>query len=364
MIEFSGLKIQNKKYKNKILSNFSKIINKSNFILGKEISQLETHLSNKVNSKFCSLVSSGTSAIEIGLKSLGVKKNDEIITTSFTWVSTIEAIINLGAKPIYVDINRNSFLIDESLIEKKISKRTKAIITVSLFGLPPNLKAISKMAKKYGLYLIDDGAQSFGSKIDGKSICNYVDLYTTSFFPTKILGCFGDGGAIFTNNKILNEKFKMISNHGKKNGKFKIVGNNFRFDTIQALVLKEKIKDINFNINQRRQVAKKYKKYLSNNIYFQNSSNLKDHVYNYFSIVSNKRKKIIKELRKKNIQSKIYYEIPIHQEKAYLNYNPKNLSLPVTENISKKILSLPIYPDLKLKEIRFICNTINKILSK
>ena len=306
------------------------------------------------------MVSSGTSAIEVGLKALGIKSGDEVITTSFTWVSTSEAIVNVGAKPIFIDIKKDNFLIDENLIEKKISKKTKAILTVSLFGSPVNIQKISKIAKKYGLYLIDDGAQSFGSKIGKKSICDFVNLYTTSFFPTKILGCFGDGGAIFTNNKQLDEKFKSISNHGKLNGRFKFIGNNFRFDTIQAVVLKEKIKDLKQNISHRRRIAYAYKKNLSKKIHHQIHD--RDHVFNYYSILLNNRKKILKILKKNKISTKIYYEKPIHKEIVYKKYFNKKTFLPITEEISKKILSLPIYPGLKSAQIKFICNIINKNL--
>jgi len=329
-----------------------KVFKSNQFILGPNVKELESKLSNYIKSKYCISTSSGTDALLISLMAIGIKNGDEVITTAFTYIATVEVILRLGAKPIFVDIKSSTGLIDENDIKKKITKKTKAIIAVSLFGNIPNFKKIKSFAK--GITVIEDAAQSFGSYYNGKFSCNLSDIGCTSFYPTKNLSCFGDGGAIFTNSLNLAKKINLIRNHGEKEKyNSSILGICGRLDEIQAAVLIEKLKMFNNEVKKRIFFSKKLEEILKD-FSLSKEKNTKI-AYNTFPILVKNRKKIIQKLKKYKIKYATYYPIPIHKQKIIssdIKINLKN-----TEIFCKNIINLPVHPYidqkylLKLKNI-------------
>lgn len=353
---------KNKSLKKKILSKIDKIIKSGNFILGPEVFELENKLKKIVKSKYCITTGSGTDALLIALMAIGVKRGDEVISSPFTFVSTIEVIRLLGAVPIFVDINIKTFNIDENLIQKKITKKTKAIIAVSLFGQPANFSQINKIAKKKKIIVIEDGAQSFGSTHKGKKSCNLSSIGCTSFFPTKTLGGFGDGGACFTNNKKLAKKIFQIRSHGQfKKYNYKLIGINGRLDTIQAGIIIEKLSYFENEVKLRNKVAKNYDNLILKfkkkiNIPYINPLNKS--AYAQYSILLKNREKTIKNFIKKKIPYAIYYPKPIY---TYHPYRKFKVKCPVTERVCKEIISIPMHPYIKeAEQKKIIMNLIER----
>ena len=364
-IEFTNIKdpkINNKLIKKKI----SKVIDNKNFILGKEVNILESKLSNFVNTKYSLTVSSGTDALLISLLSLNLKKNSEVITPAFSYISSAEVILRAGLKPIFCDIEPDTALIDLKKLEKKISKKTSCIIVVSLFGQIPDVLGLKNIKKKYKIPIIEDAAQSFGSKFENKYSCSLFDIGCTSFFPTKPLGCFGDGGAIFTNNKKIYNNSKQLRQHGqKKKYYFYIKVKNAIFDTIQAAVLIEKLKKLKSSINRKKQIYKKYTQFLekNQNIKFLKLKKKYTSSFPLFNVLVKKRDKLRLYLKKKNIPTNIYYPLSLNDQKIFKNLNMKNKMFN-SKKLAKTIISLPFHLSLKDKEIKYIAENINKFYKK
>lgn len=340
--------------KDKVQKKFDKIISSGSFILGNNVKALEQKLANFTKSNYCISVSSGTDALLISLMALNIKKNDEIITTAFTYVATVEVILRLGAKPILVDINKKTGLIDENEIKKNINKNTKAIIAVSLFGNLPDFSNIKKISPN--IKIIEDAAQSFGSKLNNKYSCNLSDIGCTSFYPTKNLSCFGDGGAIFTNSKKLANKMMIIRVHGeKKKYNSEFLGVCGRLDEMQAAVLLEKFKIFKSELKQRISIGNKINKIVRSSLVSLDNSQI---AYNTFPILVKNREELVKIFEKNKIQYGIYYPIPIHRQKFF----PKKYykQLPITDFFSKHILSLPVNPYINNKKY---LSLISKILN-
>lgn len=335
---------QNKLINKKVQKRFKTILGSGKFILGKNIEKIENQLKKQVKSKHCLTTSSGTDALLISLMAIGIKNGDEVITTAFTYIATVEVILRLGAKPVFADIKRTSGLIDENDVKKKITKKTKAIIGVSLFGNIPNFKKIKSFAKD--VFVIEDAAQSFGSSYNGNFSCNLVDIGCTSFYPTKNLSCFGDGGAIFTNSLKLAKKINLIRNHGeKKKYNSSILGICGRLDEIQAAVLIEKLKIFKNEIKKRIYFGKKLQEILKD-FSLSKEKNTKI-AYNTFPILVKNRKKIIKKLEKHKIDYATYYPIPIHKQKIISSNRKVNLKN--TEIFCKHIINLPVHPYIDQK---------------
>jgi UDP-2-acetamido-2-deoxy-ribo-hexuluronate aminotransferase len=360
-MNFFDLAEQNKLLNFKIKKKIDKIFNHNKYILGPEIYELEKKLSKFTGSKYVVTCSSGTDAILMSLMAIGVKSGDEVITTAFTWMSNAEMIKLLGAKPVFIDVCSNTFNIDPEEIEKKITKKTKAILAVSLFGQAANFKEINKIAKKRNVIVIEDAAQSFGATHYDKYSCNLTDIAITSFFPTKPLGGYGDGGACFTKNKKIFDKLKMIRNHGqKKKGTNLILGLNGRLDTIQAAIILCKLDIFYKELKLRNKIA-----YIYDNE-FKDCSFIKtpfiekynNSVYAQYSILCEDRKKIIKNLKSEKIPFFIFYDKPVYKQKPY---RVSNLKLKNTDLLSKKILSIPFHPYLKFKSQRKIIDAIKKV---
>ena len=300
-IFFSDVPITNKKYKSLFIESFNNLLDQGKFIQGDQVFKFENKLKKFTGAKYATSVASGTDALIVSLMAIGIKPGDEIITTPFTWLSTTQAIIMLGAIPRFVDVDQNSLLIDENLIEKKINKNTKAILVVSLFGSMNNFKKLNKIKKKYGIFLVEDAAQSFGSVYKNYNSCNIADISCTSFFPTKTLGGLGDGGAIFTNKLKFYENAKMIKLNGQiKKNRASMIGYNARIDTLQAAFLNKKINTIKSYIERKREVAKFYIENINNNskckIVAQDHSQYS--CCSSFNIMVIKRDKLINHLKK------------------------------------------------------------------
>ncbi len=362
--EFNDLKSQYRLLKKDINLNINKVLNHGQYILGPEVSELEAKLSKKIKSKHCITVSSGTDALLIALMSLGIKRGDEIITSAFTYISTIEVIALLGAKPILVDINSYDFNINPYLIEKKISKKTKAILPVSLFGMPVDMGIINNIAKKNGnIPVIEDGAQSFGAIYKQRYSCNLSLIGCTSFFPSKPLGCYGDGGAVFTNNSTLAKKIRMLRQHGQGKIKFHhdMVGLCARMDTIQSAVLLSKLKTFDQETLNRIKVAEIYNNFFDSVgiPYLRDKKNIKC-IYSQYPIIVEDRKKLIKLFKKNDIPFAIYYPKMIHDQLPYKNLIKNKLDQ--SKVATNKIINLPISGYLKYRDQKKIMDVIIKFL--
>ncbi len=371
-MNFIDLKLQQKEIRSKIDNRIKNVLDSNSYILGEEVKDLENQLSIFCGAKHSICCSNGTDAIMLALMALDIGPGDGVITVPFTYIATIEAIAAVGATPILVDVYDSTFNIDVTKIEEavnKSNKQVKAIMPVDLFGLPARHRLINEIAKKYGLYVIDDAAQSFGASKYDKKIGTFSDITTTSFFPAKPLGCYGDGGAIFTDSDKLNNKLRSLAVHGQGEDKYDNVriGMNSRLDTIQAAILLEKLNIFPEEIEQRNFIASLYReKFEKLNIACQYIPKGYKSVYAQFSIILNseRQRNIIQEsLKKENIPSVVYYLIPGHLQKGYQYLGYKKGDFLVSENLSKRILSLPMHPYLNQDSIKKITNIIENNLN-
>ncbi len=359
-IDFAKLQYQYKLYKNEIDEAIHSVLNKSNYIMGEEISQLENSLEEYTNAKYAICCSSGTDALILAMMSIDIKPGDEIITTPFTFIATAEAIAFLGAIPVFVDIDEKTYNINSKLIEEKISSKTKAIIPVSLYGQPSDMDNIENIADKYNLKVIIDGAQSFGSTYNKETDSNLGDISTTSFFPAKPLGCFGDGGAVFTNNEDLAIKMRQLRVHGQnKRYHHKYIGMGGRLDTIQAAVLNVKLKYYEKDLTLRQEVATKYNQGLENKdlilpfVDYKATSSWAQ----YSARVKN-RDEVQKKLKEFGIPTAVHYPMPLHLQECFNYLGYKKGDFPISEIVSSQIMSLPMNPYLTKKEINYICEKL------
>ena len=350
------------KNKEKILKITDKVFSSGNLILSNEVRNFEHNFSKFTNNNFGIGVNSGTDALQIALMSIGIQKDDEVITVSNTAVPTISAIVSCNAKPVFIDVNENDFLMNASLIEEKITKKTKAIIPVNLYGQMANYKLIKKIAKKYNLKIIEDCAQSAGALYKKKASGSLGDLGAFSFYPTKNLGCYGDGGMIVTKNKRLYTNCKKLRKYGMtKNYYSEIHGVNSRLDEIQAAILNFQLTKLKSNISKRRKIAKIYNeniKTVSLDLPIENKDN--HHAYYVYVVKHPQRERIMNYLKDNNIFCNISYPYPVHSMKGYKYLNEKNNDLPITNKLSKKIFSLPMYPELSTIKLEKVINILNK----
>lgn len=360
MIDFANLKLDYKEHQEEINQAIKKTLETSQFIMGEAIEQLEQNLKDFVGCKYAITCSSGTSALLLALMALGIQKGDEVITTDFSFFASAEMIAFLGAKPIFVDINPETFNLNEQLIAQAITKKTKAILAVSLFGQTSDMDSINKIASFYNLPVIEDGAQSFGATYKNKRSGNLCTIGTTSFFPAKPLGCFGDGGAIFCNDETLSKKIAMLRVHGqKKRYHHSIIGISARLDSIQANILNVKLKYFSQKIQKRQEIAGLYFKFLKDlPIKLPFIQSHCSSTFAQFSILSKHRNALQKFLEKKAIPTAIHYPIPLHLQEAFQALCFSDKDFPNAIYCSKNILSLPLNPYLKPEEVEYICNSI------
>ncbi|MCX8010551.1 MAG: DegT/DnrJ/EryC1/StrS family aminotransferase [Ignavibacteria bacterium] len=364
-IQMVDLKRQYLSLKEEIDKAISEVLSSTQFILGPQVSEFEKNCSNYLGVNYAIGCANGTDALQIALMALDIKPGDEIITTPFTFVATTEVIALLGAKPVYVDIDENTFNINPALIREKITSKTKAILPVHLYGNPCEMDEIIKIAKEYNLFVIEDSAQAFGAEYKGKKVCSLGDIACISFFPSKNLGCYGDGGMLTTNDENLYQKIKMIASHGSKVRYVQeILSVNSRLDSIQEAILNVKIKFIDQFNDRRIQNANKYSKALEGISQVKTPILNKDgkHIFHQYTLKVERRDELHKHLLENKIPNAIYYPIPLHLQPAFKGYAEKG-SLPITERLSNEVLSLPMHPDLLDEEINFISETIRKFYS-
>jgi UDP-2-acetamido-2-deoxy-ribo-hexuluronate aminotransferase len=360
-IDFAKLTYQYNLYKDEIDKAIQKVLNHGRYIMGPEINELEENLSAFTGAKNSITCSSGTDALLLAMMAFDIKEGDEIITTPFTFIATAETIALLRAKPVFVDIDEKTYNIDASKIEEKITSKAKAIISVSLYGQPSDLDEINKIAKKYNLFHIVDGAQSFGATYNGKSEVHFCDVYTTSFFPAKPLGCYGDGGAVLTNSDKLAEKLKMLRIHGQnKRYHHKYIGLGARLDTIQAAILNVKLKHYKKDLSLRQEVAEKYTKKLKEieNIVLPFVKEDRTSAWAQYSIRIKNRDKTQQKLKEAGIPTAVHYPMPLHMQECFRYLDYKKGDFPVAERVSKEIMSLPMNPYLRDGEIDYITEKI------
>lgn len=374
MIKFWSYNREYSKYQRPLLRKINKTLLSGTTFFGNELSKFEKNFIKKNNAKYGVAVGSGTDALLIALKSIGVKVGDEIITVANTAIPTISAIINSGATPKLIDINHN-YLIDVQKIEKEINSRTKAIIPVHLYGQPCDMDSITKIAKKYNIPIIEDCAQAQGAIYKKKIVGNFGKFGCFSFYPTKILGAYGDGGFITTNDYKEYKKIKRIRFYGietenrnnKYNNKYYANENgvNSRLDEIQATILNYKLEKLSSFISRRREIAKLYLKELTNTDLTLpiEDPNVK-HVYHLFTVSHPNSREIVSQLKKEGVETRKIYPFPIHTMKAYRKIINNKKKLRMSEIKSKSIFCLPLYPELKNKEVKIICKILKKILKK
>ncbi len=359
-INFIDLKSQYQKYKEEIDSNIHEVLDSSGYIMGPKVASLEENLAQFVGVKHAISCSSGTDALILALMSIGIKPGYEIITTPFTFIATAEAIAFLGATPVFVDIDEETYNIDASLIEEKITSKTKAIIPVSLFGQISDMDAINTIAHKHDLIVIEDAAQSFGAEYNGHKSCALSDLATTSFFPAKPLGCYGDGGAVFTNSDELAKQIRIILNHGQtKRYVHSHIGINGRLDAMQAGVLNVKLKYFGEEIEQRQKIATQYNENLKNCILPIISQNNVSVWAQYCIRVSN-RENVLKKCSDKGVPTGVYYPIPLHLQEVFEYLGYKKGDFPIAEKVSLDIMALPMSAFLTQEEQDYIMEVINE----
>ena len=350
-----------KKERKKILSLVDKVFKSGSLVLSKEVSNFENNFSKFTNNKYGVGVNSGTDALRIALMAAGIKKDDEIITVSNTAVPTVCAIVECGAKPIFVDINEKDFLIDVSKIEEKINKKTKAIIPVNLYGQSADYEKINKIAKKFNLKVIEDCAQSAGSFYKGKPSGSHGDLAAFSFYPTKILGAYGDGGMVVTKNKNYFIKAKKLRKYGMSKLYYsEFHGVNSRLDEVQAAILNYQLGKLTQKIIKRRRIAKIYNENISNDKLIKPIESKNNyHGYYIYVVRHPQRNKFMSYLRKNNIFCNISYPFPVHSMKGYRHLHNRNEKLKITDKLSKQIFSLPMYPELEMSEVEKVIKVIN-----
>ena len=362
-IDFANLQLQYQKYKTDIDANIQAVLNKSNYIMGEEVHDLERELEKFTGAKHAITCSSGTDALLLAMMAIDIQSNDEIITTPFTFIATAETIALMKAKPVFVDIEPNTFNIDANLIEAAITSKTKAIMPVSLYGQPADMDAIQIIADKYNLKVIIDGAQSFGSTYNGKTDSNLGDISTTSFFPAKPLGCYGDGGAVFTNNDEYAKAIKMLRVHGQnKRYHHKYIGMGGRLDTIQAAVLLAKLPHYPQELADRQQVAQHYTDTLSDTLQTPVIRSNRSSAWAQYTVRVNNRDTLQAKLKDNGTPTAVYYPMPLHLQECFQYLNYKQGDFPISEQASEEVMSLPINAYLKIKDVNRISKTINELL--
>lgn len=358
-IDFANLQKHYLLYKDEIDTAVHAVMDKCNFIMGEEVSQLESNLAAYVGVKHAITCSSGTDALQLSLMAIDIAPGDEVITTPFTFIATAEMIAHLGAIPVFVDIDESTYNIDATKIEEKITAKTKAIIPVSLYGQTADMDPINAIASKHGLIVIEDAAQSFGATYKGKKSCALSDIGCTSFFPAKPLGCFGDGGAIFTDNDTLATKMRSLRLHGQsKRYHHQYIGIGGRLDTIQAAVLNVKLHHYETDLAMRQEVAHRYNIALGTKRRIPFIAPERTSAYAQYSIRVQDRETLQEKLKSAGIPTAVHYPMPLHLQEcfAYLGYHQGDF--PVSETVANEIMSLPMNPFLNHEETTYICEKL------
>ena len=363
-MQFIDLKTQSNRIEDRLLARFKAVLNHGAFIMGPEIIELEQVLAKFVGVEHALGVASGTDALLIALMALGIGAGDEVITTPFSFFATAEVVALLGAKPVFVDIDKDTYNIDASRIEAAITAKTKAIMPVHLFGQPAELEEIVEICERNNLTLIEDCCQSFGASIDSKQTGAFGHAAGYSFFPSKNLGAFGDGGLVVTNSDETAAKIKQLRNHGSDVRYYHdVIGYNSRLDEMQAVILRAKLKRIDQYNQARRHVAHLYSELMADlPLITPYEDNVGEHVYHQYTLLSDRRDEILAALQAHQIGAAVYYPVPLHKQNVFKE-ECAGVSLPVTESVSEHCFSLPICPFLEDDTIREIVSVIRGVLT-
>lgn len=364
-IPLADLKAQYSSIKGEIDEAIQKVIEEGQFILGPEVKAFEQEIAPYCGAKFAIGVASGTDALQLALLACGISPGDEVITTPFTFIATAEAITQCGAIPVFIDIDPKTYNIDPTKIESRITQRTKAILSVHLYGQPADMDPVLDLGKKYSLEVIEDCAQALGAKYKGKKVGSLGDAGCLSFFPSKVLGAYGDGGMVVTDNPEIAEKVKMLRNHGCKEKYYHLIpGFNSRLDGLQAAILRVKLRHLDDWIELRRQKASVYSQLFDQIDGIQPPYVAPDsyHIFNYYTIrLENgkiKRGKLQEHLNAQGIATAIYYPLSLHLQEVYKSLAHKIGDFPESERAQEQVLSLPMYPELTSGQIEEIAASI------
>jgi dTDP-4-amino-4,6-dideoxygalactose transaminase len=371
-IQMVDLVSQYEKIKPAIDSAILDVIQNAQFINGPEVIAFQEELEQYLGVKHVIPCANGTDALQIAMMALDLKPGDEVITPSFTYIATTEVIALLGLKPVFVEVNKDTFCVDAESIENAITPKTKAIVPVHLYGQATDMNAIMAIAKKHNLYVIEDNAQAIGSDYhltDGSVVKTGTigDIGCTSFFPSKNLGCYGDGGAIFTNNDELAVKLRMIANHGQSKKYYHdVVGCNSRLDNIQAAVLRIKLRQLDNYIDARRNVADYYDGFFGpmKGVQIPFRSHDSKHVFHQYTLILNghNRDGLNEYLATKDIPSMIYYPVPAHRQKMFESFGSSSTNLPTTDWLTQRVISLPIHTEMQEEQLEYITTAVAEFL--
>ncbi|MBE0496110.1 MAG: DegT/DnrJ/EryC1/StrS family aminotransferase [Campylobacterales bacterium] len=362
-LPFIDLKSQYEAHKDEINQAVLNVLDSTQFIMGAEVKTLEDHLAKFCNTKHAIACSSGTDALLLALMAYDIGPGDEVITSPFTFIATAEVIAFLRATPVFVDIDPVSYNLDPALLEAAITPKTKAIMPVSLYGQCPDMDAINAIAQKHGIPVIEDGAQSFGATYKGKKSCALSTIGCTSFFPSKPLGCYGDGGAIFTDDDALAKKMRILLNHGQEERyKHEYVGLNGRLDTIQAAVLNVKLGYFDDEIKARERIGARYSELLKEVLITPAVSKECTSVYAQYSVRVPNREHVAKTLNEAGIPTAIHYPIPLHLQPAFTYLGYKEGDFPLSETVASEIMSLPMSPFLTTEQQDLVVSALKDVL--
>lgn len=360
-IEFVDLKTQQRKILPELERRMKAVLEHGRYIMGPEIQELEEKLAAYVGVKHCITVASGTDALLISLMALGVGAGDEVVTTPFTFISTGETIALLGAKPVFVDIDARTYNLDSSLLESAITLKTRAILPVSLYGQCAEFDAINAVAAKHGIPVIEDACQSFGATYRGRKSCALSSIGCTSFFPSKPLGCYGDGGACLTDDEELAAKMRRIRVHGQdRRYHHSILGINGRMDTLQAAVLLAKMEVFADEVETRNRIGARYGELLGDAVVTPYVEPHNTSVYAQYTVQVEHREAVREKLQEAGIPTAVHYPIPLHQQPVFAGLNLPEGSLPVSGHAAKRVMSLPMHPYLMDVELIRIASAVEE----
>ncbi|MBI5873601.1 MAG: DegT/DnrJ/EryC1/StrS family aminotransferase [Candidatus Omnitrophica bacterium] len=364
-IPFTDLKPQFKEIKVAANRAFGELVKRGDYILGRDVREFECSFAGFIGTKYALGVNSGTDALFLGLLGLGIGPKDEVIVPTYTYIASAFAITYTGATPVFVDIDEKTFNIDISKIEKAITSKTKAIMPVHLYGQSADMRPILRIAKKHGLKVIEDAAQAHGAEYHGKKVGCIGDIGAFSFYPTKNLGAFGDGGMLVTNDEKLFEKLKKLRDYGRKTRYEHVsLGYNSRLDSVQALFLGQKLKKLDEWNKRRILAAKLYRKLLcgAENIILPEEASYGKHVYHIFAVRVKNRDAVLEGLKKAGVNAAVHYPIALHLQEVYRDLGYKTGDFPVAEKISHDVLCLPIYPHIKESDIKYVVKILKGLV--
>lgn len=364
MIEFVDLAAQQERIKSRINAGIAAVLSHGKYILGPEVTELEDKLAEYCGSKYCITCANGTDALQIALMALGIGVGDEVITPAFSYIAAAEAVSVLGAKPVFVDVSASSFNIDADLIDAAITPRTRAIMPVSLYGQCADYDEINAIAARHELPVIEDAAQSFGATYKGHFSCNLTTIATTSFFPSKPLGCYGDGGAIFTNDEALAERARQIARHGQQARYHHTrLGVNSRLDTLQAAILLPKLEILDDEIERRNKVAHRYNEAFAGikNVITPVIKETNRSAWAQYTICVPSRDQLQASLRTAGIPTAVHYPRPLNHQPAVAD---KSATVPVSEDLAQKVMSIPMHPYLSQRDCDMVVQELSKAMGR